>query len=215
MSGALAVTLVGLLLVTAQSVNGQCTDSKIRQCLQTLQTLSLTSYTQATLNEACPKFTQVGTCMTNNGCYDSDQRVKLSWVGLRDGFAYICGPGRQTIIASSTCLSGSGVTQGINRCSQTAQQGASSATTNTAKCRLANTLLTCIKNAVTSQCGSDAGRVMAIVTAKIVQPAISHTVPGCTLNAPSYQARAYREIDEPIASEAFEEVLESIDRLFK
>jgi len=212
MIGVLAVVIVGLVFGSISTVDAQCTEAKIRECAGPVISSAPSKFDSASLNTFCPKIQTATSCMSRNRCYDSDDRVKEAWIGAREAFGYICGAGRQIFTAKATCMASQGVVDGITSCNRNGQQTIQQATTHEAICRWGNSMVTCIRNAVSSKCGSDAGRAAATFMAKYVAPGLSVHLPSCTIATPS-KMLVSRSVTE-VAEDTADIVLNAIDKLF-
>jgi len=179
--------------------DGQCSIATVTRCAAPLATFgSNYSFTEASLTQACSKLGNSSDCLLMEGCPENDTNVRKLWTGLKDGFNFLCGEGREAFKKNEKCLGSTGVLQGLGKCSDVYNSALKSG--SVPLCAGANAMLACMQKGVVT-CGLEAARVLVVYAYKTLAPPAS--VVNCTLN-----------IDQVLAMSSSVHVTSSLVSLF-
>jgi len=178
MNYAATVVAVSSLIYLIVGANAQCRSGTTANCIATYAPEARDYGRKA--QQACNNSNSIGNCITMAGC-DSRSAEQLGWNGLKNGYLYLCGDGKQKYSQNSACITSFSASSAVGTCATQYQQSLSPApSTAAALCTIPNTYLSCIDGAL-SPCGSDAKTVMHAYFYQTLQPIAASF--GCSLNA--------------------------------
>lgn len=173
------IAVVLAVLSVAVYTNASCGLDVLTKCSSPLSNLTMGTFnlTDQFVNQTCGNLGDISTCVTQAGCLDNDTDSGPAMRGIKDGFTFLCGEGRQALIANQKCLRSSDAQKSIATCS--AAYTVANKANPKLLCTAANGLLACTQVSLAS-CPAEGSKVFVTYIYKFLQPAANNF--NCTLD---------------------------------
>jgi len=181
-AAAVIVSLIVLLGYKDRS-DAVCTPEGIASCTLT----SPVAFNSSSIDRDCGRKNDLTNCVSNLGCQPTDDIYKQSFQGTLDSLTYLCGDGKAAWIATRDCvtaqLNSSNTTMTL--CNHQYNQSLVGSRDPSARyCRATNEYVSCVRNALTTTCNTQAGNTYAVYIQKLLSPVLLNGY-NCTLHDPT------------------------------